>query len=177
MHSITTQRLLLRPFSAPDKQLYFNLYMNPEVMRLICPPFNKQQAQEGYQRTLKQIDLKGNKRLSWVIVDKNIEQDLGIIGLSWDQESDDIINTGVILKRFGKGYGTESLGALAEYSFSHLNVKRITAQLASRNLPSENMLKKLGFHFIESDNAEIKSCYLEPAEQAGNYIQKVLINA
>lgn len=176
MHSFTTERLLLRPFAADDKQLYFDLYMNPEVMRLICPPFNKHQAKEGYQRTLNNIDLKGNKRLSWVIVDKNIKQDIGIIAISWDQESDNIVNTGVILKSFGNGYGTESLGALAEYTFSHLNIKKITAQLAAINLPSENMLKKLGFQFIKIDSTEIKSCYIEPLKQTKLYIREVLNN-
>ena len=48
----------------------------------------------------------------------------------------------------GKGYATESCNAVLEYIFDKLNAEVVTAGTAKINKPSNDLLKRLGFHFV-----------------------------
>ena len=46
----------------------------------------------------------------------------------------------------GKGYATEAVKALVGYAFEELNLHRIEAGVMPRNMPSQRVLEKAGFH-------------------------------
>ncbi len=46
----------------------------------------------------------------------------------------------------GKGYATEAVKALVGYAFEELHLHRIEAGVMPRNLPSQRVLEKAGFH-------------------------------
>jgi [ribosomal protein S5]-alanine N-acetyltransferase len=46
----------------------------------------------------------------------------------------------------GKGYATEAIKALVDYAFEELHLHRIEAGVMPRNLPSQRVLEKAGFH-------------------------------
>lgn len=46
----------------------------------------------------------------------------------------------------GKGYATEAIKALVDYAFEELDLHRIEAGVMPRNLPSQRVLEKAGFH-------------------------------
>ncbi|MBX9967598.1 GNAT family N-acetyltransferase [Priestia aryabhattai] len=46
----------------------------------------------------------------------------------------------------GKGYATEAVKALVDYAFEELHLHRIEAGVMPRNLPSQRVLEKAGFH-------------------------------
>lgn len=46
----------------------------------------------------------------------------------------------------GKGYATEAIKALVDYAFEELHLHRIEAGVMPRNVPSQRVLEKAGFH-------------------------------
>jgi len=46
---------------------------------------------------------------------------------------------------WGKGYMTEALGALIEYGFNKVGLRRIEAGIDPRNVPSIHLAERLGF--------------------------------
>jgi [ribosomal protein S5]-alanine N-acetyltransferase len=46
----------------------------------------------------------------------------------------------------GKGYATEAVKALVDYAFEELHLHRIEAGVMPRNMPSQRVLEKAGFH-------------------------------
>lgn len=71
---------------------------------------------------------------------------IGLVGLSINEEN----NTGEIGYIFdydycNKGYCTEACQKLLEIGFNKLNLKIISADTVSENVPSKRVLEKLGF--------------------------------
>ena len=46
---------------------------------------------------------------------------------------------------YRQGYGTEMVGALVEWGFSHRELERVYADVAADNVPSLSLLRRLGF--------------------------------
>jgi [ribosomal protein S5]-alanine N-acetyltransferase len=51
---------------------------------------------------------------------------------------------------WGRGYATEAIGGMAEFAFSVLKLKRLTAGAYPANLGSIRVLEKCGFKKVES---------------------------
>jgi len=91
-----------------------------------------------------------------VIIDKNLSQVIGDIGVHFFGAENLQVELGVTLNKefHGKGFAHEALRILITYLFEKLGKHRISASIDPRNLASENMLKKLNFrkeaHFIKS---------------------------
>lgn len=62
---------------------------------------------------------------------------------------------------WGKGFATEAIMALADFAFSELNLRQLTAGAYSANLGSIRVLEKCGF---EMSNPEVPSERLEGRE-------------
>lgn len=57
-----------------------------------------------------------------------------------------------------QGFGTEAIKGLVRFSEAYDNIKYVCASVAQDNLPSQKMLEKSGFHFLQDMNNGMK-CY------------------
>lgn len=70
-----------------------------------------------------------------------------------------------------KGYMTEALKAIIEFTFTDLKLHRIEANIIPRNLPSLRVVEKLGFH-----NEGLAKKYLKINGKWEDHVHMVLLN-
>lgn len=78
---------------------------------------------------------------------------IGFTGLAnqiWESEFTPCVDMGWRLKRaaWGKGYATEAAKACLEAAFTQFGLTEVVAFATDTNVPSENVMKKLGMQFI-----------------------------
>lgn len=91
---------------------------------------------------------------SWMIIKKQgleIIGDAGFKGFNIENENIDI-GYGIIAYERRKGYASEAVKMLISWAFSNLIVKEITASCLVDNISSINILKKLNFIEIKTED-------------------------
>jgi RimJ/RimL family protein N-acetyltransferase len=95
---------------------------------------------------------------------------------SWDVVPGGSVNFGVeigyalVSNERGKGYGTEAVNLLLDYSFLSSAITRIQAHTDTRNLPSQRVLEKTGF----KKEGITRKGYFSRGELRDNFIYSIL---
>lgn len=155
---IETERLLLRKIGHQDIDDLFEMDSDPDVHKFIenTPIQSKQQIAELVEMLNTQYDENGIAR--WAVVKKQTKECIGWTGLKYFREP---LNNHQYFyelgyrfkqKHWGKGYATECSKAILEYGFSNFEANSIYAITHPDNESSINVLRKLGFEFIEVFN-------------------------
>ena len=94
-----------------------------------------------------------DKREEYSLVVKSGDKPVGEIVL-WDFDYHGNVQVGFrfFKERQGKGYAFESVKKVIEYAFDELKVKSVRAYCFIENVRSENLLNKLGFNLIFTDD-------------------------
>lgn len=111
---IQTERLLIRPLTVQDEQLYLDLYTSSEVMAFIGPPLQLEQAKNSFQIALRLNAKRPFKRLFLAICVQ--DQPVGLCAVNqWSAETTSA-EVGLMLLPCGQGqgYGTEAKLALSQ---------------------------------------------------------------
>ena len=160
---LETERLLLREILPTDLDGMFELDSDPEVHRYLGnrPATNKKQLEEVIAFIRQQYADNGVGR--WAIVGKSTNEFMGWAGLKWVEDTINqhthYYDLGYRLNRkyWGQGIATESAIASLNYGFRTLELTEIMAAAHVENQASNKVLKKVGFHQVETfvyDNAE-----------------------
>ncbi len=148
MHSFTTERLLIRPLTKQDRELYISLYCDAKVMRNIAAPLSIGSARKAFDNTLKAMQTLPCKVLTWVIVKKFSNQAIGIQAFNFnDKTNDKSAEIGIMLstKEQNTGLGKEAVSALLHYGFSRCVLDMVTVLYAKKNLASDKLFSSLNF--------------------------------
>lgn len=150
-HFLQTERLELRRFTADDAELLIELDSDPAVMRYLTggEPENAPDLVRG--RVLPSIVAGyerwgGNLGLFAAYV---LDSDVFIGWYCLRPERDDPmdeVELGYRLRRqaWGNGYATEGSQALLEKAFTELDVRSVWGATMASNLPSQNVMEKIG---------------------------------
>lgn len=86
---------------------------------------------------------------SWIFIEKSTNQVIGDGGFKGNPNAYGEIEIGyeIIESKRKKGYATEAIDALIDWAFTQPKAKYILAKCDPENIPSQNLLKKLGFGF------------------------------
>ena len=148
---LETERFSLRRPSTSDATIIQFLRSDPHVNKFIDRP-----KAESREEVLKFIDninagIDANANLYWVITNKMDRTTmLGSISL-WNFSEDlNMAEVGYDLHpaAHSKGIMNESIKAVLEYGFEHLNFKTIEAYTHYENVPSIKLLEKSGFKLM-----------------------------
>ena len=153
--TIETDRLILREILPADKAEMFELDSNAEVHKYLgnTPVKDIEQVREVIQFIRQQYIHNDIGRFA--VIEKSSNKFIGWCGLKLFTETvnnhSNFYDLGyrLIPKYWGKGYATEAAKAWLTHGFEAMNLKEIYAMTDSRNINSNNVLKKLGFNFIE----------------------------
>lgn len=145
--SLTTARLLLRPFADADAGPIYALQSNPRVLRYWdSPPWQEPQRAERFLQVCRQMALDGTgTRLA--IERASDGAFLGWCTLArWNPDFRSA-SLGYCLgeSAWGHGYATEAAAALLRWAFDTLDLNRVQAEVDTRNVASARVLEKLGF--------------------------------
>lgn len=149
--TLTTARLVLRPFRDADRREVFELHSHARVMRYwdSAPWSDETQADRFLSRCRALSDNEAGARVA--VERRDTGRFIGWIGLQhWDHDNRSA-NLGYVFAEYawGQGYATEAGRALLEWGFDVMDLNRVSAQTDTRNEASARVLTKLGFTLEE----------------------------
>ncbi len=152
---ITTERLTLSDITIDDKENYFKLYMDDELNKYWGYDyhedlFDNTPTPEHFIAFCKQmIDTREEYafaiRLNGMLIGEVV---------CWNLELNGTVETGFRLlpDYHKKGYASESVKGLINFLKTKLKVKKVKSRCHKNNLPSYNMLTKLGYAVYKTEN-------------------------
>ena len=144
---IRTRRLLMRPLHADDAPGMYAIYSDPETMRYWSS--NRiAELQEAAQMVSQDLQLQfGGTAAFWAVVLPKTGRVIGKFTLFHIDRDNRRAELGYVLNRrfWGKGYGSELLGALLQTCFEHFELHRLEADIDPDNAASLALLRKHGF--------------------------------
>jgi RimJ/RimL family protein N-acetyltransferase len=151
---LTTDRMVLRRFTADDLDLIVELDSDPAVKRYIDGglPVDRAESQEmldwwlGYHERSEPYGF-------WVAIERASGDFLGWFHLRPDvDDAPDEPELGYRLRRsaWGRGFATEGSKALIERAFTDLAATRVHASTMTVNTGSRRVMEKAGLRFVRT---------------------------
>jgi ribosomal-protein-alanine N-acetyltransferase len=148
---ITTDRLILRHWHDADIEPFIQINSDATVMKYFPSVMSAEQSLQFVRRIQTNFEEYGYGL--YAVESKSTSEFIGFIGFShphFDSFFTPCIEIGWRLssKYWGLGYATEGATACLKHGFSVLNFDKIYSFTASVNLPSVNVMKKIGLKFL-----------------------------
>lgn len=153
--TLTTPRLLLRPWRDTDLVPFAALNADPEVMAHFPKPLDRDESNEVAARIRAGFAQRG---YGWWAVEVPGEVAFaGFIGLSipgFDAHFMPCVEIGWRLARaqWGKGYATEGARAALDFAFGTLGLREVVAFTTTTNRPSQAVMRRLGMRHSPTDD-------------------------
>ena len=148
--TLTTPRLMLRPFTTDDINPLHRILNQPDILQFFpnpeSPPIERVQ-----QIIEKQLAHWEEHNLGWwAVVPQGGSELIGWNGLQYLPETDEV-EVGYLLSNqfWGRGYATEGAKASIQFGFENFKFGEIIGLTHPENLASQNVLKKCGMQFTQ----------------------------
>ena len=144
---IESERLLVRVVAESDLPALLEVNASDEVTALL--PYARWESMadaEAWLQRMKGIQGTG-LALQFVVVSKSTESAIGTCLLFRFEEASARAELGYVLGRahWGRGLMQEALGALIGCAFGSMGLRRLEAEVDTRNRSSARLLQRLGF--------------------------------
>jgi RimJ/RimL family protein N-acetyltransferase len=143
--ALDTPRLQLRPLEPGDEALYVRLYSDPVSMARIAEPQTPEAAARGFRAALAAQAQVPPQRLFWVMHERVLHQDVGLLGLDLDEPGGGEVGALIPPEHQGRGYATEAIAALADHAFGTLGLQRLHTRHAAGHGLAHGLMQGLGF--------------------------------
>ena len=141
---IETDRLLLREFILDDAEKFYQLNLNPNVIKYTGNVAFKS-IEEAKSFLENYNDYKANGYGIWAVINKESNEFIGWCGLKYGElENETDIGFRFFEEEWNKGYATESAAACLKYGFEVLKLNRIIGRAMKENTASIKVLEKIG---------------------------------
>ncbi len=138
---LETERLKIRVLEKTDKDFFYEMMSNPNVMLPIPQkPMNRIESDDKFSELLLQKN--PNLKNIWAVTKKEENIFLGLCGFLVNNENDNEIAYRLNEKNWGLGYGTEIAKGLIEFGFQKMNSNKMTADVNVANEKSIKILEK-----------------------------------
>ena len=141
-----TERLIVRRYNADDKNHFFSLSGDEEVMRYIRP-IQRRPDSDAFLDGIIAYYTTNPSRGRWAVEEKNSHLFVGsfaIIPIPGDEDKTQM-GYSLLPGHWGKGYATELTLAALEYAFSDDQYEVIYGVTEQPNIASQKVLLKAGF--------------------------------
>ena len=136
-----TERLIIRPLHEKDRESYYGMMSNPNVMSPIpLEVMNRESSDLLFEEHL--LLSEHSTKKVWAIDTKEGDQFIGIAAYLKNNNDEDEIGYRLREQSWGVGYGTEVTKGLIDYGFNILNLELITADVNITNKRSVKILDK-----------------------------------
>lgn len=148
-----TERLVVRPLRLNDREFFYDMMSNPNVMNPI--PRNAMDRKTSNEHFEKHLESGSNSETKvWAIDSKDGVSFVGIAAYLKNDKREDEIGYRLREKYWGVGYGTEIAKGLLDYGFNSLELEFITADVNINNQKSVKILDKCLKRDIEFYNTK-----------------------
>jgi len=158
--TLTTKRLILRPFAEQDVDALHRVLSDPQVHQYFprTEPPSREQVEKIIARQLAHWQEHGCGW--WAAVSCESQELIGWCGLQFLPEFGET-EVAYLLSRpyWGKGLATEAAWAAAQFGFQTLGLQRLVAIAHVENAASQRVIEKLGMSFVEQLHLWGIECY------------------
>ena len=145
--TLTTQRLILRPWREDDLEPFAALNADPEVMRFFPRLLDREQSDAMAHRIGSRVADEGWGL--WAAEVKDGAPFIGFIGLQpipFEAHFTPALEVGWRLDKahWGRGYAPEGARAALDHAFGVLGYDEVVSMTTPANLPSQRVMQKLG---------------------------------
>ena len=147
---IETERLLIRPFDAPDAGPMAEIYGDPAVMRHIwLGALDRERTTALLEEYRAAQDEHGFS--TWAVVEKESGTVVGDVGFGiYAPTGEPELGYTLAAAAWGRGYGLEAARACVEAAFAHLPHSRVVAKAEPGNEHSLRVAERLGMGTVET---------------------------
>lgn len=145
---LETNRLYLRELEVSDAQDFFNLNLDPEVIKFTGDvPFNHITEAQSFLQNYNQYELFGYGR--WAVIRKQDNKFLGWSGLKYSSDVEEVdLGFRFFKEYWNQGYATEAAIGCLNFGFQNLKLEKIVGRAMEANTASVKVLEKIGMQFI-----------------------------
>lgn len=145
--TLTTNRLIMRPWTADDIAPFAAMSADPQVMELFPKTLSAQESAAQAQNFMREFETLGYGR--WVLELPGVAPFIGITGLNpvpYETPFTPAHEMAWRLARpfWGHGYVTEAAKATMAFAFTHLKLDEIVAFTVPANRRSQAVMQRLG---------------------------------
>ncbi|MCP4425237.1 MAG: GNAT family N-acetyltransferase [Chloroflexi bacterium] len=167
--TITTSRLVLRPFTPQDAIHLHRILNEDDILRYF--PGTKRPSLEQTQRMV-QGQLKHWQKYGcgwWAVESRANNQFIGWCGLQYLPDTDEIEVAYLLDKaHWGRGLATEAGLSSLQFGFETLGLTQIVGIVHPENKASQRVLEKSGLYFVEQTRYFGMDCYRYLITESGN---------
>jgi len=145
--TLTTDRLILRPYRESDFEAVHEYGSDPEVVRYTSfGPNTEEDTRSFLRRALEAAQEEPRLDYGFAIILQAENRLIGGCGLHRSGTHPRIAELGYVLHRnyWGRGYATEAARALLAFGFEELSLHRIFARCDPANVASARIMEKIG---------------------------------
>ncbi|PJR03093.1 GNAT family N-acetyltransferase [Avrilella dinanensis] len=162
---LETNRLSLRELIPDDAANFYNLNLNPNVIKYTGnSAFKNVEEAREFLKNYQDYAQNGYGRRA--VIKKDTNKFIGWYGLKFGEIGNE---TDIGFRFFGeewnKGYATESAIACINYGFEKLNLKRIVGRAMKENTGSIKVLEKIGLKYEQNVDFEGKEAVIYKIER------------
>lgn len=147
MPHLETERLILRPWKERDRDLFYEINSDAQVMEFFPFRRDRQQADAFFETLL----VRQNERVTFPALDlRETGECLGFCGLH-DGDVEPAFSAGTVevgwrlaTRHWGKGYATEGAHAALRYGFETLGLPEIVSFAVHDNHRSTSVMERIG---------------------------------
>ncbi len=144
---IETERLDLRPWKESDREPFYQMCSDPEVMEFFPKTLNREESDAFVDKAMAAMDEQGWGLFAVEI--RDTEEFIGFIGLNkpqFDAPFTPCVEIGWRLdkKYWKKGFATEGAQALLQFAFIKVDTDEIVSFTSKLNKPSIKVMEKIG---------------------------------
>ncbi len=158
-YPITTDRLILRPYTEDDLDDVYDLHSRADVARyLYWGPRDREQARASLAQKIAATTLRDEgDNLTLAVVLPETGRVIGDVMLMWISRDHRQGEVGYIFHpdHGGRGFATEAARVMLRIGFEDLGLHRIIGRLDGRNTASARVLERLGMrreaHFVQNE--------------------------
>jgi len=155
MITLTTERLILRPWRPEDLEPFAQLNADPRVMEYYPSTLSREESDRFAKRI--NSELLQNGWGLWAVSVPGVSDFIGYIGLTRVEPPYPFapaieIGWRLAYDHWGKGYATEGAKAAIKYGFDKLGLSEIVSFTTVNNARSRRIMEKLGMRHKPTDD-------------------------
>jgi len=147
---LESDRILLRQWQENDLEPWIALNLDSDNLRYFPRTFSAEESADSFKRISEALEK--NQYGLWAVEEKSSGEFMGFIGFAKQDLPGvsfmpcDEIGWRLDRKYWGKGYATEGAKVALAYGLTELEIATIYSYTSISNLPSINVMKKIGLH-------------------------------
>ena len=154
-HTLTTERLILRPWRDDDLAPFAALKADPRVMASLGGVIDRAESNAKVARIRERLAVDGF--CFWAVELRGIASFIGAVGLSrprFTAHFTPCVEVGwrLAFVHWGKGYATEAARAALGHGFERAHLEEIVSFTAATNTRSRAVMERLGMRRDSSDD-------------------------